>query len=133
MKLRPLLAIILIAYLVFLLDIALFQFPADHPTPNVVPFRSMINDFRHGGWPFVVNFVGNVVAFVPFGLLPPFILKRPVKLWTVLAFSLGVSVFIECGQLFSGRRVPDVDDLILNVAGGCLGYVISRRVSQAPR
>jgi glycopeptide antibiotics resistance protein len=123
---RTFLAILLIAYLVFLLDIALFRFPAAHPTANLVPFRSMIRDWQHGGWPFVINFVGNIVAFVPMGLLPPLIFKRPVKLWHVLVFSLSVSLFIEGGQLISGRRVPDVDDLILNVLGGFLGYLLGR-------
>ena len=123
---RPrILAIVLIAYLLFLLDIALFQFPAAHPTVNLVPFRSMINDWRHGGWPFVINFVGNIVAFVPMGFMPPLIFKRSIKLRDVLVFSLCFSLLIESGQLISGRRVPDVDDLILNGLGGVLGYVLS--------
>jgi glycopeptide antibiotics resistance protein len=129
---RPrILALLLIAYLIFLLDIALFRFPASHPGANVVPFRSMIRDWSIGGWPFVINFVGNIVAFVPMGLLPPFIFKRPTKLWMVLVFSLCVSLLIEGGQLASGRRVPDVDDLILNVLGGLLGYFLSGTISAA--
>jgi glycopeptide antibiotics resistance protein len=124
MSRRGMLAIVLIAYLVFLLDIALFRFPADHPTANFVPFRSIIDDWYHGGWPFVINFVGNIVAFVPMGLLPPLIFKRPTKLWEVLVFTFSLSLLIEGGQLISGRRVPDVDDLILNVLGGLLGYLL---------
>jgi glycopeptide antibiotics resistance protein len=126
MSRRKTLAFVLIAYLIFLLDIALLRFPAAHPTPNLVPFRSMISDWSHGGWPLVVNFVGNIVAFVPLGLLPPLIFKRPTMFWEVLVFSLCVSLFIEGGQLVSGRRVPDIDDLILNSLGGCLGYLLSR-------
>ena len=125
---RTFLAVLLIAYIVFLLDIALFRFPTAHPTPNYIPFRSMIRDWSLGGWPFVINFVGNVVAFVPTGLLSPFIRKRPTKLWHVLVFSLSLSLLIEGGQLISGRRVPDVDDLILNTLGGFLGYLVSLRV-----
>ena len=85
---RNILAILLIAYIVFLLDIALFQFPADNPTANVVPFRTIVQDWSHGGWMFVINFVGNIVAFVPMGLLPPFIRKRQTKLWHVLRLQL---------------------------------------------
>ncbi len=127
MSRRKILAIVLTAYLVFLLDIALFQFPGAHPTANLVPFRSVIRDWRIGGWPFVINFLGNIVAFVPMGLLPPFVFERRVRLWHVLVFSLGLSLFIEGGQLYSGRRVPDVDDLILNTVGGVLGYLLSRK------
>jgi glycopeptide antibiotics resistance protein len=123
---RNLLAVVLIAYLVFLLDIALFQFPADSPTMNLVPFRTIVQDWSHSGWMFVINFIGNIVAFVPMGLLPPFIRKRQTKLWHVLVFSLTLSLFIEVGQFISGRRVPDVDDLILNTLGGGLGYFLSQ-------
>ncbi len=123
---RRILAFVLTAYLIFLLDIALFQFPGAHPEANLVPFRSIIRDWNVGGWPFVINFVGNIVAFVPMGLLPPFIFERRVKLWHVLVLSLGLSLVIEGGQLYSGQRTPDVDDLILNSLGGCLGYLLIR-------
>ena len=130
---RIFLALLLIAYVIFLFDIALFQFWAANPAPNFIPLRSMMRDLQSGGWPFVINFVGNVVAFVPMGLLPPFIRARPTKLWHVLGFSLLLSLLIEGGQLVSGRRVPDVDDLILNTLGGCLGYWLSRKVRRPRR
>jgi glycopeptide antibiotics resistance protein len=128
---RTLLAFILFAYVVFLLDIALFQFPAINPTPNVIPFRTIVQDWSHGGWMFLINFVGNIVAFVPMGLVPPFIRKRQTKLWQVVAFSFALSLLIEGGQLISGRRVPDVDDLILNTFGGGLGYFLCQRINDS--
>ncbi len=86
----------------------------------------MVRDWQTGGWPFVVNFVGNIVAFVPMGLIPPLLRKRPTALWQAASFSLAISLLIETGQLVSGRRVPDVDDLILNTLGGTLGFLLSR-------
>ena len=126
MSRRRILAFVLTAYVIFLLDIALFRFRGNHPVANFVPFRSIIRDFTIGGWPFVIDFVGNIVAFVPMGLLPPFIFERRVRLWHVLVFSLGLSLIIEGGQLYSGWRTPDVDDLILNSLGGCVGCLLSR-------
>jgi glycopeptide antibiotics resistance protein len=123
MNRRIILVIVLAAYIVFILEIALFRFPANHPEANWVPFRSMIRDWRNGGWGFVVNFLGNIVAFLPMGLLPPLIRRRQTGLWKVVLFSLSISFFIEAGQYVSGRRVPDVDDLILNTLGGALGYL----------
>jgi glycopeptide antibiotics resistance protein len=117
---------------VFLLDIALFQFPGTNPSINWVPFRSMINDWRTGGWEFVINFLGNVVAFLPIGLLPPLIRRRRTTLRQMALFSLAISLTIEVGQFVSGRRVPDVDDLILNTLGGVAGYLASRKLT-APR
>lgn len=126
MKTRIVLASVLLLYIAFLLDIALFRFPATNPKPNWVPFRMIINDWRYGGLGFVVNFLGNLVAFLPMGLLPPLIRRRRTLLWHVALFSLSISLIIEIGQYVSGRRVPDVDDLILNTLGGALGYLALR-------
>ena len=78
------------------------------------------------GWQeFVVNFIGNIVAFMPMGLIPPLILGRRTKLWHVALFGLSLSLAIEGGQYLSGRRVTDVDDLILNTLGSLLGYLFA--------
>jgi glycopeptide antibiotics resistance protein len=126
MKTRIALAIILLLYILFLLDIALFRFQATNPKPNWVPFRMIMNDWRYGGLGFVVNFLGNLVAFLPMGALPPLIRTRRTALWQVALFSFLISFMIEAGQYVSGRRVPDVDDLILNTLGGVLGYLALR-------
>lgn len=93
----------------------------------------MIRDWSSGGWPFIINFVGNIVAFLPMGLLPPLIRSRPTRLWQVLVFSFGLSLFIESCQFVSGRRVADIDDLILNTLGGYLGFVLSQRIKRPSR
>lgn len=123
MKRRVILAIVLTAYIGFIVHIALFRFPATNPKPNWVPFHSILNDWRNGGWGFVVNFIGNIVAFLPMGILPPLIRGRRMTLWHAAAFSLSISFAIETCQYVSGRRVPDVDDLILNTVGGILGFL----------
>jgi glycopeptide antibiotics resistance protein len=123
---RPIiLAVVLAAYLLFLFDIAWLRFPATNPKPNWIPFRSIIGDWRNGGWEFVINFVGNIVAFLPMGWLPPHIVRRRTTIWQIALFGLAISLAIEMGQYISGRRVPDVDDLILNTVGGVLGYALS--------
>ena len=123
---RLTLSVVLVAYLLFLFDIAWLRFTATNPRPNWIPFHSMIGDWRTGGSGFVVNFLGNIVAFLPMGLLPPHIVRRRTTIWQIALFSLAISLAIETGQFFSGRRVPDVDDLILNTVGGVLGYGLSR-------
>ena len=42
-------------------------------------------------------------------------------------FGLSLSLAIEGGQYLSGRRVTDVDDLILNTLGTLLGYRLAQR------
>ena len=88
---------------------------------NLVPFRSIRAYFIHYGLDgFLVNFVGNIVMFVPWGFGLTLLWKKNQKIWIIALYSLGLTVLIETVQLFIGRSV-DVDDLILNFAGSCLG------------
>jgi glycopeptide antibiotics resistance protein len=122
---RLVLAAVLAAYVLFIVGLAWLRFPAANPRPNWIPFRTIVDDWRTGGRGFVVNFVGNIVAFLPMGFVPPFIRRSRVTVWQIAAFSLAFSLLIETGQLISGRRVPDVDDLILNTVGGVLGFTLA--------
>jgi glycopeptide antibiotics resistance protein len=114
----------LFAYVLFILDLALLQFPSRNPQANFLPLHSIIADWRGGGRGFVVNFVGNLLAFMPIGLIPPLARPRRATAWHVALFCFGLSAFIEVGQYVSGRRVADVDDLLLNTIGGLLGYFL---------
>ena len=88
---------------------------------NFVPFRSIQSYFIHYSLDgLLVNFVGNIVMFMPWGFGLTLLWKKNQKLWRVVLYSLGLTVLIETVQLFIGRGV-DVDDLILNFAGSCLG------------
>ena len=58
-----------------------------------------------------------------FGLV--YLWPKNRRIWIVAMYSLALPVFIESCQLFIGRNV-DVDDLILNFTGGCLGAGIYR-------
>ena len=98
---------------------------------NFVPFRSIVSYFRHYGPDlFMVNFFGNIIMFMPWGFGLVLLWKRNQKVWAVMAYSLVFTVFIEVSQLFVERSV-DVDDMILNFAGSCLGaglYFVLRRI-----
>jgi glycopeptide antibiotics resistance protein len=74
-----------------------------------------------------MQLLGNVLLFVPLGLLLPIVLKsvsvRAVAGW---AFFLSVTIeVIQYLQRFMGmKRSADVDDVILNVVGALIGYVL---------
>lgn len=91
---------------------------------NLVPFRTILRFIRHFDADlFGVNIVGNIVMFIPWGFGLALLWKKNRNPGIILAFSLGLTLFIETCQLFIGRSV-DVDDLILNFAGSCLGAVL---------
>lgn len=91
---------------------------------NLVPFRTIAAFFGHFSMDiFLVNIVGNIVMFMPWGFGLTLLWKRKQRVLSIVLHSLALPVFIETCQLFIGRSV-DVDDLILNFAGSCLGAAL---------
>lgn len=91
---------------------------------NLVPFRTISGFFAGAkGDRFLVNILGNVVMFMPWGFGLAALWERFRTPLRIAALSLAITVFIEASQLFIGRSV-DVDDLMLNFAGSMLGALV---------
>ena len=76
------------------------------------------------GWKAViVNVIGNVVAFMPFGYFIPRISKTHIGVFSVVLFSFEFSMLAEFLQLITKLGCFDVDDLLMNTIGGLLGYI----------
>lgn len=71
----------------------------------------------------ILNLVGNVLLFLPFGYLLPCVLNKIGFLGTMMT-AIVLSLVIECTQLFTKLGTFDVDDIILNVFGALLGYIL---------
>lgn len=70
------------------------------------------------------NLFGNVIAFIPFGFLLPFVQKESRRWWVMFLDSFVLVACIELFQLFTAFGVFDVDDILLNCAGAMIGYGI---------
>lgn len=129
--------VLLVPYLAVLLYLTLVYHPALHPHDrlSLVPFRSVVHFWNKGGWPMAVNIVGNVGAFIPLGFLLPSLRSqsRRTGLKQAALGGAGISLAIEVLQYLQGRRVADVDDVILNLAGTVLGYLLFRAVASLAR
>lgn len=94
---------------------------------NLIPFRTISRYFEYFSyfklWDWISNIFGNVLIFVPIGLLLPFMLKRPHKFLYTMGIGLLMTLNIEILQHFLGLGVFDVDDIILNVFGVALGFL----------
>ncbi len=141
-------AIVMIIYLYVLTRIILFKgSPIDpgmiqsqlviwfqHPevihthTINLTPFQEITR-----GWNRLslhptgtsLQLIGNIVAFVPLGILIPLLVRPRLSLGiVVLLCSLLLSLSYEVTQLLTGIGIFDVDDLLLNTAGGVIGYML---------
>lgn len=93
-----------------------FSFPKLSGTLNVVPFRVLSTVVNNP-----MNFFGNVLLFIPLGVIIVFLSK---KYWRVSALLIGpcLSILIEVIQLFNIRGT-DVDDVILNSIGYVIGWL----------
>lgn len=98
-----------------------FIFNHPYTLMNLVPFIDVLNS--RGDF---VRQVGlNVIMTIPFGFLVPFIKKENVKLLKIVFYTFLLSLGIELLQpLINGGRSADITDLITNVIGGIIGYVM---------
>ncbi|MBV7506233.1 VanZ family protein [Bacillus sp. sid0103] len=71
----------------------------------------------------IENLAGNVIGFMPFGFILPLLAKKFQKLSAVTLATFCLSLTFELLQLIFEFGSFDVDDLILNTAGGILGYL----------
>jgi glycopeptide antibiotics resistance protein len=95
---------------------------------NLVPFKEIKIYLRYRSYftfeLFFVNIVGNVLAFLPFGLFMPLIFDKSRNFFLVLLESIFFSGCIETIQLITMVGSFDVDDIILNTIGGIFGYIL---------
>ena len=70
------------------------------------------------------NLLGNLIGFVPLGLLLPFIIPWFGNGFKILIAGFLISLGYETMQLLTGLGVFDVDDLILNTAGAFVGFIL---------
>lgn len=95
---------------------------------NLVLFKEVKRfiTYREKLGTFVVlsNLLGNVIGFIPFGLILPIINKKRRRFIIIALISFQISLAIEIAQLFLKVGSFDVDDLFLNTMGGIIGYVI---------
>jgi len=72
------------------------------------------------------NTLGNLALFVPLGILLPLVGNRFLSLKRVLLSALMLSVGVEAIQFllrfFGNPRAVDIDDVILNALGACVGF-----------
>ena len=73
--------------------------------------------------------IENVIMFLPLGILIPMSGRRHVRFREILFISAALSILIGSVQLFTGRGFCQLDDVVMNVLGGCLGYVIYQLVN----
>lgn len=87
---------------------------------NLVPFDTISQSIgRQLSLSQFMNLYGNIAIFIPTGILISLMVKKRWSFSIVISF--GISLLLESMQLILAMGSFDVDDLILNTAGGMIG------------
>ena len=120
-------AVFIFLYTLFLLYMMFFASGREASEISYLQMRPFIT-IRHfftddvDGEAFMVNIIGNVLVFSPFGWLGLCLRRFNSFIPITISFLFTITV-IETIQYFSGRGVADIDDVLLNTVGMCLGYM----------
>lgn len=127
----------LILFIIYILALIYFMFLSEgygrtitdrSYSYNFIPFKELKRFITYreklGTVVVVTNIFGNIIGFIPFGLILPIISKKRRKLAIISLLTLELSLMIEITQLIFKVGSFDVDDLILNTLGGFIGYLV---------
>jgi glycopeptide antibiotics resistance protein len=158
-KKRKLIQIIFIIYMLFVFYLTLMPntaFITYEITYNIIPFNSITNyiiDMNNHGFIYLdnliiyfpdfikmiqmlfsttfINFIGNIILFIPLGFLFPYAFDKKISILKILLVGCIVSFGIEITQylVLSSRRA-DIDDIILNVFGVLIGFLIYKWIEK---
>ena len=96
---------------------------------NLVPFKTIMTfvkefDSMYSTSQIMLNLFGNVCAFMPMAFFLPLLFKRQNKVFQFVITLILMILGIEFLQLITGSGRFDIDDLILNLFGAVLVYLL---------
>lgn len=104
---------------------------------NLVPFRtlrlfgSLLSsprpDYVRAA---IINLGGNVLMFIPLGFLLPGVFPKLYSLPRTVLATAGIITAVEIIQLLTLVGSCDIDDLILNVIGAALGFLLQKHIKK---
>ena len=99
---------------------------------NLVPFytvKNYLSVLQHSGNQYMlvhcfINLAGNVLLFIPAGWLFPRVWPKMQNFFVFFALCAGLIFLVEIIQLFTLLGSFDVDDMILNLTGMIVGFIL---------
>lgn len=122
-------AVFIIFYTIFLLYMMFFGSGREASEVSYIqmePFMTIqkfFTDTKVNNEDFIVNIIGNIFVFSPFGWLG-LCLKKFNKLIPTSFYFLLIITTVESVQYLTGRGVADIDDIFLNTFGMLLGFIL---------
>ena len=96
---------------------------------NIIPFHTIIDyiskfNSLYDTKTIMVNLLGNLIALMPMAIFLPLLFKKPKKLKNFLLTIVIIVLGIEIVQFLTLTGSCDIDDIILNVTGAIIAYII---------
>ncbi len=88
-------------------------------------WREAWNQFTVKTWG---NLLLNIALFVPLGAFLPLIWKTMRKWYVAVSIGVAASLALESIQLFTGKGLFDVDDLLANSLGAAIGFCVAATI-----
>lgn len=117
---KELIALIFIVYILCLFHVVTFQ-DNNYGVSNFIPFKEIFR-YEIGSEKFIKNVMGNIMLFIPYGFLASYFLDNK-KFSVITIVTVITTLTIETVQYYIGR-VFDIDDIILNLVGSIVGFLI---------
>ena len=117
---KEIIYLIAIVYILCLFHVVTFQ-DINYGESNFVPFKEIFR-YSIGSDKFLKNVLGNIMLFIPYGFLASYFLNNK-KLSVITVLTIIATTTIETVQYYIGR-VFDIDDIILNVLGSIIGFLV---------
>ena len=117
---EELLLLLFVAYILMLFDLVTSRDVYLSGT-NLVPFKEILR-YSIGSENFNRQVIGNIILFIPLGFSFTYY-TRIKKIGSITIIAALISFTIETVQKYIGRSF-DIDDIILNVVGGIIGFLI---------
>lgn len=99
---------------------------------NIIPFKNTIgylNGSHHVNMDIIINnTLGNILIFLPLGIFLPLLFKKYSKFTKVIIASTVISFTIEVLQIVLKIGKFDIDDVILNVIGSIIGFLLLKMI-----
>lgn len=150
---KRLISVIFFLYLLFIIRVIVFKYPLSQMqeivnswqkdvvleglnTANFVPFKTIkmyIQYYDLPGLRSFSNLFGNVLVFIPVGLMLPMVHRASKNILVAIINTLFFIVGIEVFQLFSNFGAFDVDDIILNMFGVLIGSCVYKIVRKSEK
>lgn len=96
---------------------------------NLIPLKNIVYSFQINTGYVIKNIIVNVLAFIPMSIFILYLFFIQNKKILFAFTNISIIFFIEFLQVITRRGVFDIDDIIFNLIGVLLGYVIYKYVN----